>query len=112
MSKRLQGEEMKKLVLMLVLIFLPGCASGGTAPERERLSAACEAFDQYKQVGYSEQRREFLATARMEFRAAAFLANSAKYEVLAEYTEAYVNQLGNLEEKSRIAIEKFCRELK
>ena len=103
---------MRTLVLVLVLIFLPGCAGGSTAPERERLSAACEAFDQYQQVGYSQQRKEFLATAGMEFRAAAFLANSAKYEVLAEYTEAYVNWLGNLEEKSRIAIENFCRELK
>ena len=112
MPNWLQGEEVRKLVLVLVLIFLPGCAGGNTAPERERLSAACEAFTQYQKVGYSEQRKEFLATARMEFRAAAFLANSAKYEVLAEYTEAYVNRLGNLEEKSRIAIEKFCQDLK
>jgi hypothetical protein len=108
----LQGDEVRKLVLVLMLIFLPGCAGGSTAPERERLSAACEAFDQYKQVGYRDQRKEFLATAGMEFRAAAFLANSAKYEVLAEYTEAYVNLLGGLEEKSRIAIEKFCQDLK
>jgi hypothetical protein len=108
----LQGDEVRKLVLVLMLIFLPGCAGGGTAPERERLSAACEAFDQYQQVGYRDQRKEFLATAGMEFRAAAFLANSAKYEVLAEYTEAYVNLLGGLEEKSRIAIEKFCQDLK
>ena len=103
---------MRKLVLVLMLIFLPGCAGGGTAPERERLSAACEAFDQYQQAGYRDQRKEFLATAGMEFRAAAFLANSAKYEVLAEYTEAYVNLLGGLEERSRITIEKFCQDLK
>lgn len=103
---------MRKLVLVLMLIFLPGCAGSGTEPERERLSAACEAFDQYQQVGYRDQRKEFLATAGMEFRAAAFLANSARYEILAEYTEAYINLLGGLEETSRIAIENFCRELR
>ena len=103
---------MRKLVLVLVLILLSGCTGGGTESERERLSAACEAFDQYQKVGYRDQRKEFLATARMEFRAAALLANSAKYEVLAEYTEAYINLLGGLEEKSSIAIEKFCQDLR
>ena len=101
---------MRKLVLVLGLFLLSGCADGVTATERERLSAACKAFDQYQQVGYRDQRKEFLATAGMEFRAAAFLADSAKYEVLAEYANAYLDNLGNLYSESSDAIEKFCKD--
>jgi hypothetical protein len=108
----LQGEEVRRLVLVLVLILLPGCTGGGIAPEENRLKAACKAFEQYQMGRGYQERKEFLGIAGTEFRAAAFLADSAKYEVLAEYTNAYLDNLGNLYSESSDAIQQFCQDLR
>lgn len=106
-----EGRKLRKAVLALGLFLLSGCAVGNTTLEVNHLKAACQAFEQYQTgLGYQE-RKEFLGIAGINFREAAFLADSAKYEVLAEYTNSYLDNLGNLYSKSSDAIEKFCQDL-
>jgi len=100
---------MKRIALLISILLLVGCAETKSNTADIHLVQACKYFAELQQTQGYDNRRILLSRVRTEFRKAAFSADSARYEVLAEHTESYLSPLGNLLTESKVVIEKFCK---
>ena len=100
---------MKRIALPISILLLVGCSETKSNTADIHLVKACEYFAEHQQTPGYDNRRILLWRVGAEFRKAAFSADSARYEVLAEHTESYLSPLGNLLDESQAVIEKFCK---
>ena len=105
-----QAIDVKSFALVICASLLAGCSETRLSAAEIHLTRACEFFKEFQETGGYDNRRILLGSARLEFRKAAYEADSARFEVLAEHTESYLDSLGNLAENSRVTLEDFCKD--
>jgi hypothetical protein len=102
--------EVKSFALVICATLLTGCSEMQSSSAEIHIEKACEYFKEFQKTAGYDNRRILLGSARVEFRKAAFEADSARFEVLAEHTESYLDGLGNLAEYSRVTLQDFCKD--